>query len=196
VIYLPLPWLTGRLGRPVVAAVAAPIGRPDPYDPLPPGAVVLRVASPPARLLVNVPADEDREFDAPAWEAWVDAFLRASLGQDLGEDPPALLGPDREALTSELLRLWSWKSEHAGLDCPEPKSRADGQPRCTHYPHLPSAALHEVLRFLATQLRRAPHLLLEESTFEELVFDYRILEPATPTGAGLTDADLAALNAP
>ncbi|OGB94028.1 MAG: hypothetical protein A2Z31_00240 [candidate division NC10 bacterium RBG_16_65_8] len=170
--YLPLPWLSRRLDRPIYAAI-----KPFLDDGQRPGIVpasgagLLLTRWPSARFMAQMPAAVpggpcyDTDLDArgrrdtnAAWEGWVDVFLSHVLSRPLlRPEQVHVLGPDRDRLALGLLRAWCWVPEEDGT-----------------FARLPSAAFQDALRLLGAKTRRLPSELLS-LPFPAFILDFRIL---------------------
>lgn len=178
-VYLPLPWLTEHTGIPHVARAPARLAsRDDSGVPPPEGAVVLLIRIPPARIIAHIPdkvpgaecydtaVEADRRASDVAWNVWVDRFLCQVIRRPaMTESEVQALGPDRDALASGLLRLWSWIPDADGL-----------------FPHIPNPTVVRGLRLMAKKSGRLPSQLLERP-FDRFVFDWRVLGIFDPKAA-------------
>ncbi len=193
-----LPWLSERLGQPVLAVTEPPLGLERDDDVVPPDAVLFIVRCPSARLMAGVPNAlpgascfsaldvVGKAANALAWERWVDLFLsRAITEPSMREADVQALGPDRDVLAVALLRLWSWIPEHADPECPA--LGPDGH--CHHLPNMPGEPFQDILKFLASKLRRAPSEILA-MPFDAFVLNYRILRGAPKAATVADDLEL------
>lgn len=169
--YLPLPWLSRRLDRPIYAAIKPFLDDGQRPGIVPPeGSGLLLTRWPSARFMAQMPAavpgapcydDLDasgRRGTNTAWEAWVDVFLAHVLARPtLRPDQIHVLGPDRDRLALGLLRIWCWVPEEDGT-----------------FGRLPSAAFQDALRLLGAKTRRLPSELLS-LPFPAFILDFRIL---------------------
>lgn len=158
-VFLRLPWLSARLGRPVLAAVEPFVN--DPQEEAPAEAYYLVTRWPSTRFMAAMPSalpaveayvDLTSEARAAAlgWESWVDRFLAEVTGWPSAE--LQRLGSDRDVLTLGVLRIWGW-----GAD-------PDGAFR----------SIQEAAALLSLKLRLSPSDLLSRP-FPAFAFDCRML---------------------
>lgn len=180
--YCPLPWLTERLGKPVLAAAEVLCGGTSQAEPLPPDAYILQVRWPSSRFMTRLPAEvpggacyeklpaDDRLRSRIAWEEWVDLFLSEVIEHPrLTIAEIQALGPDRDLVATWLLRLWGWVTEQDW----QTFLQAAAIPIRIKCPDLPSPAMQEAFAFMAKRYKRLPSEFLD-LLFPAFVFNYRL----------------------
>lgn len=177
-VFVPLPFLTERQGRPWFARVPLRFGAADdsPVD-VPRGSAVIKIRVPDARIIAYMPdkvpgGDCYDKADAAAqakadvgWQVWADRFLAESIEEpamSLAQVQGAL-GTDRDAIVMALLRLWNWL------------------PVEDAYPHMPNATVQQGLRIMAKRSGRLPSELLM-SPLDAFTLDWRTLRVFAPPG--------------
>lgn len=184
-----LPWLTERMERPVVALAPVRLVM-DPHDErlLPAQAILFEIRMPSAMVIAQAPdalpgadcfdtlADDERHSKSVAWERWLDHFLTEVIASPvLSEADVQELGPDRDHLTTALLRLWSWIGAHSIDECPNPEISSDGRnSSCRHFDYLPNRTVQEILRYKSGRLKVPPHRLLLED-LDYFCFNFRVM---------------------
>lgn len=194
--YCPLPWLTERLGQPVMAAAEALCGSTTPADCLPADAYVLTVRWPSSRFMTRLPAEvpgaacyatlaaDARLRNRIAWEEWVDLFLSEVVEKPrLTVADIQALGPDRDLLATWLLRVWGWLTEEDWSRFLE-VAAIPIQIRC---PDLPSPGMQDALTFMAKRYKRLPSEFLD-LPFPAFVFNYRLTLAETRKRPSSSDA--------
>lgn len=209
-IFLPLPTLTRRLRRPVLARVCPLFLPPNPPHSLsaPEDALLIMARRPTAWVLAAMPVEvpggacyaelsggDRRQVDV-RWEEFVDILLEAAIsGPRLAAGTAAWFGPDRDVLALGLLRAWGFL--HEPRRCCDVEGYGEECSRCrTLYPderrfaYLPPGPFLEMLRFLSRRSRRLPHELMA-LPFTDFVLSYRVLMHGPLGGAeraGLEEA--------
>ncbi len=146
-----------------MAVAPSPPGLPG-DDQVPAGAVVFRIDVPSAAAMVHVPTEFSGPLEInPEDQAWIDRFLAHAIvePQMTEADVIAELGPDRDELAMDLLRLWSWLAV------------VDDAGRST-YPNLPSPRFMAMLATCAEFYKKPATEILRDWSFADLVVNWRV----------------------